>query len=146
MPPPRVLTMMIMKLQKLILLSLVLFPFTAAHGARIHELREKASHVVVGEVTGVFKSDGKEYIGYVVRIRVEALEKGEGAAKGQYFYAECFERKPHAGPGSPTPGANGHSGVPKVGDRVRVFTNEEKSINEGVYPNWYDVLPKADEN
>ena len=134
-----------MKTQELILLFLGLFSLVSARGERISEQRENASHVVVGEVTNVFKSDGREYIGYVVRIRVEAVEKGDGPAVGQFFYAECFDRKPHKGPGSPAPGASGHSGVPEVGDRVRVFTNEEDSIYEGVYPNWYDLLPKRGE-
>ena len=88
-----------MRIQKLILLLLGLFSLTIARGERINESREDATHVVVGEVTEVFKSDGKEYVGYVVRIRVEELEKGAGPTKGQYFHAECFERKPHKGPG-----------------------------------------------
>jgi len=135
-----------MKIQNLILLLLGLFSLTIARGERINEFRKDATHVVLGEVTKVFKSDGEEYVGYVVRIQVEALEKGAGPAKGQHFYAECFERKPHIGPGGPAPGASGHSGVPKVGDRVRVFTNEKKAIYEGVYPNWYDVLTEVDES
>ncbi len=120
-----------MKVQNLILLLLGLFSLTIAYGERITEFRDDASHVVLGEVTEVFKSDGKEYVGYVVRIRVEELEKGTGPAKGQHFYAECFEKKPHIGPGKPAPGASGHSGVPKVGDRVRVFTNEKKRFTRG---------------
>jgi hypothetical protein len=133
-----------MKIPKLILLILALFSFVLARAERKTQSRQDASHVVVGEVTEVFKSEGKTHIFYVVRIRVEMLEKGSGSAKGQHFYAECFERKPHKGTGVAAPGISGHSAVPKVGDRVRVFVNEKESIYEGVYPNWYDALPKVD--
>ena len=133
-----------MKIQNLTLLLLVLFSFALARGEKIPEFRKDATHVVVGEITKVFKSEGKEYISYVVRIRVEVLEKGSGAVAGQHFYAECFQRIPHNGPGVAAPGASGHSGVPKVGDRVRVFVKDKESIYEGVYPNWYDALAKAD--
>ena len=34
--------------------------------------------------------------------------------------------------------------VAKVGDRVRVFTIDEDSVNKGVYPDWYDVLPEKE--
>ncbi|GHC67748.1 hypothetical protein GCM10007100_39830 [Roseibacillus persicicus] len=144
MLPSSVVTHMTMKDKILILLFLNLFSLTIAKGERIRESKESASHVVVGEVTKVFKSDGKDYVGYVVRIKVEMFEKGTGPAKGHHFYVECFERKPHEGPGRPAPGASGHSGVPKVGERVRIFTNESNAINLGVYPTWYDVLPSVD--
>ncbi|MFK7850573.1 MAG: hypothetical protein AB8D78_06300 [Akkermansiaceae bacterium] len=130
--------------KKLILLFLALFFLGIARGEKVPERREDASHVVVGKVSEVFKSDGQEYVAYVVKIQVEKVEKGKGPAKGHFFYAECFERKPHEGPGVPEPGASGHTGVPKAGERIRVFTNNGNSANEGVYPDWYDVLSKVE--
>lgn len=137
-----------MKILNLILLFLAFFSLMSARGERAGQSKDAASHVVVGEVTEVVKlgGGGGEHIEYRVRIQVEAVEKGKGPAKGQDFYARCFQSTPFKGSGSRPPGVSGHSGVPKVGDRVRVFTNDKKAIYEGVYPNWYDVLPKEDES
>lgn len=85
MPPRSVLTIKDMKIRNLIVLLLGPFFLNVAHGERIDESREDASHVVVGEVTEVFESDGEEYVGYLVRIRIEELEKGTGPAKGLHF-------------------------------------------------------------
>lgn len=132
-------------LRSLSLLFLALLSVASTEGARIPEDRGEATHVVVGRVTTVFKSVGKEYTGYVVRLRIEGVEKGKGLKEGCFFYAECFSRHPHKGPGLPKPGAKGHAGVPKVGERVRVHVNEDNGIFEGVYPDWFDVLRRKDE-
>jgi hypothetical protein len=129
-----------MKIQKLILIFLGLFSLTCAYAERMDELRTDASHIVVGEVEEVLKTEGKESVRYVVKMRVHAIEKGKGLVKGEHFEAECFLGK--KGLLMPRLSPSGHSGVPVVGDRVRVFTNKKKSIYEGVYRNWYDVLPK----
>ena len=113
-----------------------------ARADRPIEKRSEATYVVTGTVAAVYTEDGGEYRGHVVAIRIEAVEKGPGLKPGEILYAYCYQRKPDA------PGINwdpGHDVVPKVGSRVRAFVNRGDGKNEGVFPNWVDVLaePKA---
>jgi hypothetical protein len=110
---------------------------TTVRADRPTEKRSEATYVVSGVVEGVFTSDGGEYRGYVVAIRIDAIEKGPGLKQGEVLYASCYQRKPDA------PGINwdpGHDLVPKVGARIRAFVNRGDGRNEGTFPNWVDVL------
>jgi hypothetical protein len=129
-------------IQSLSVALLVLCSFSTARSERPSESQQDATHVVEGVVEGVYESAGARYTSWVVKVRVAKVVRGKGAEAGKVFYAECFRRNPHEGPGEPEPGASGHAGVPEVGDSVRVFTNERRGVNEGVYPDWFDVLTK----
>ncbi len=117
---------------------LILAAFAAtARADRPVENRSEATYVVTGTVAAVYADDGGEYRGYVVAIRIDGVEKGPGLKPGETLYAYCYRRKPDA------PGINwdpGHDVVPKVGARVRAFVNRGDGRNEGVFPNWVDVL------
>ncbi len=108
-----------------------------ARADRPPEKRSDATYVVTGTVEAVFTSDVGEYRGYIVAIAIEASERGPGLKKGEILYASCYQRKPDA------PGINwdsGHDLVPKPGSRIRAYVNRGNGKNEGVYPNWVDVL------
>jgi len=110
---------------------------TAALAARPVEKRSDATYVVTGTVAAVYTEDGAEYRGHVVAIRIEAVEKGTGLKRGEVLYASCYKRKADA------PGINwdsGHEVVPKVGARIKAFINRGDGKNEGVFPDWVDVL------
>lgn len=115
---------------------------TTARADRPPERRSDATYVVTGTVEAVYTADDGEYRRHIVALRIEAAEKGPGLKKGEILYASCYQRKPDA------PGINwdsGHDLVPKVGTRVKAFVNRGDGRNEGVFPNWVDVLsePKA---
>lgn len=88
------------------------------------ELRETATHVVTGEVVSVYaKTETKEswkYVRYVAELRVEASEKGDGLAKGDLVYVRYWTRS-WSGLGVMPPSTNGHRGIPKEGEKVRVY-------------------------
>jgi hypothetical protein len=110
---------------------------TEARAARPPEKRSDATYVVTGTVVGVYTADDGEYRHHVVALKIEEAEKGPGLKRGEILYASCYQRKPDA------PGINwdsGHDLVPEVGARVKAFVNRGDGRNEGVYPNWVDVL------
>ena len=118
----------------------LLLPFAccaAALAERPAQDRKEASHVVVGTVERVFQSDRGPELGYIVAIRIEKLEKGNGYEDGDVFYAYCFQRKRNA---PRVPSASGHRAVPRPEQRIRAFVNRQYGEMEGVYPNWFDVL------
>ena len=123
------------------LLILASFAMTA-RADRPPEKRSDATYVVTGTVEGVYTADDGEYRHHVVALKIEAAEKGPGLNAGEILYASCYQRKPDA------PGINwdsGHALVPKAGARVKAFINRGDGRNEGVFPNWVDVVsePKA---
>ena len=120
----------------LTLLALVCFAATA-RADRPPEKRSDATYVVTGTVEGVYTNDDGEYRHHVVALKIEEAEKGPGLKRGEILYASCYQRKPDA------PGINwdsGHDLVPKAGARVKAFVNRGDGRNEGVFPNWVDVL------
>ena len=114
-----------------------------AFAARIPEDKKDASHVVVGTVSDVFKSVGEKYTGYVVLLKLESIEKGEGLKAGELLYTYCYQRNPIKGDGPVEPGSIGHSSVPKKGQQIKVYVNRDKGQWEGVYPNWYEPSAKT---
>jgi hypothetical protein len=88
------------------------------------ELRETATHVVVGKVEQVFarqeKVNNYEYTRYVAEVRVDKLEKGDGLKPGELMYVRYWRRR-WVGPGDSPVGSNGHRGLPSEGQAVRVY-------------------------
>lgn len=123
-----------------LLFAIIVFGGTLKVSAeRPPEDRDSASHILTGTVEAVFKRDGGANNEYVIALRIEKLEKGEGWEPGEVFYAYCFQRKPDA---PKIPSAGGHKAVPKEGQRIRAFVHRRDGTFEGNYPNWFDVLPK----
>ncbi len=107
--------------------------------ARPVQKRENADYALVGPVSAVYVQETEGYMRYVVEMRVEQVEKGAGLRKGDYFRAFCYQRKP--GKGGLEFDTAGHKAVPREGQRIRAFVNDGRGYHEGVYPDWFDVLP-----
>jgi hypothetical protein len=107
------------------------------YAERPPERREDATYVITGTVDGLYVRKTRYYSHYIVKIRVEQVERGKDLQPGDVFYAACFRRDPNA-PREPSP--QGHATIPREGQRVRVYVNDLRGENEGVYPNWVDIL------
>jgi hypothetical protein len=123
---------------------------------RAPEERGEATHVIVGTVEGVYVREERGTRHYLVEIAVEKVEKGEGFKPGQTFYVGCYlwnrdyykgkklteeEQKQLALRGSP------YAGVPKEGERVRVYAkhdavyaNGRQGKYTGIFPDWYEAV------
>ncbi len=106
--------------------------------ARPVEKREQAEYVVSGEVTAVYSRETAGYREYIVEIEVAEVEKGSGIRNGDTFRAFCYQRK--EGKGGLEFDTAGHTTVPKEGQQVKAFANRADGRNEGVYPNWIDIV------
>jgi hypothetical protein len=88
------------------------------------QMAKMATHIVQGKVRGIYTSTGKAgnyaQTYYVAELGIDQVEKGEGLKAGGLVYVRYWTQY-WAGPGSPPPGTNGHRGLPKVGDAVRVY-------------------------
>lgn len=133
---------------------------TAARAEKVDmtaaQLSESATHVVVGKVGAIYERvsrDGEWRVtSRVLEVAVEAVEKGEGLAAGTPLYARCWTRA-WAGRGGPPPSTGGHRGIPKEGERVRIylarnaydgFTLENKDGGYNVIgANGFEALPAA---
>jgi hypothetical protein len=111
----------------------------SARAARPNEMRESADYVVVAPVTAVYVQDTEGYLNYIVEMRVEQAVKGDGLRKGDTFRAYCYKRKP--GKGGIQFDSAGHNAVPEVGQRIKAFVKNGRGRHEGIYPDWFDVLP-----
>jgi hypothetical protein len=120
------------------LLAVALLAVEPARAERPSEKRDKADYVLSGVVTAVYSRETTGYREYVVAIKVEEVEKGAGVKKGDTFRAFCYQRK--EGKGGLEFDTTGHSTVPKEGQRVKAFVNRADGRNEGVYPDWIDVV------
>jgi hypothetical protein len=107
-----------------------------APAGRPNQKREDASYVFSGQVRAMYVAGAKEYKAYIVELKVEEITKGDRLKKGDIFRAFCYQNK------APEPfQTRGHSKVPEVGQHIRVYVNDARGHNEGVYPDWFDVLP-----
>lgn len=126
-----------------------LLPSLFATGARAEkldmspaELRATATHVIVGKVRAIYSRQDDaaswRYTHYVAEVAVEEVEKGDGIPKGSLLYARYWTRRWIA-PTPPPPSTSGHRGLPKAGQKTRIylsrdnydgFTNEN---NDGGY-------------
>ncbi len=107
------------------------------------EKRENADYVISGTVAAVYIRETKGYRDYVVEISVEKVEKGSDIRTGDIFRALCYQRKP--GMGGLEFDTAGHKTVPKEGQRVTAFVMRLGGRNEGVSPDWIDILGGASE-
>ena len=87
-------------------------------------LKKAATQVVVGDVIAIYtrpsKTDRWNYTHYVAEVKVTAVEKGNDAKVGDLVYARYWHRR-WAGPGKPPMSTAGHSGLPKEGERLRIY-------------------------
>jgi hypothetical protein len=127
-----------------------------AFAERAPERRSQATHVVVGTVAGVYMRQEKDTRYYLVEIAIEKVEKGEGFKPGETFYVGCYLWAPDYYKGKKLTqkeqkqlqfrGA-AYNGVPKEGERVRVYAkhdavyaNGRPGKYTGIYPDWYEAL------
>jgi hypothetical protein len=122
---------------------------TESLAERAPEDRQQATHVVIGRVDGVYVRKDERTLHYIVEITVEKVEKGDGLKPGEALYVGCYlwdpdwlkgkklseqEQKQIALEGP------AYDGVPKEGQRVKVYARHVQGKYVGVYPDWYDVL------
>ena len=126
-----------MKRALIVLLYLsIIVPTTIAE--MLPEQRADASHVVIGTVDRVFQRDAKENKEFIVRLKVEKMEKGDGFAPGDFLHAFCFTRKWSL---LPIPAPSGHRAVPKEGERIKAYLHRRTGTFAGNYPDWFDAVP-----
>jgi tetratricopeptide (TPR) repeat protein len=107
------------------------------------EKRADADYVVSGTVTGVYSRDSEGYSNYIIEIKVDQVEKG-AVNKSDFFRAFCYRRKP--GKGGLQFDTDGHNTVPKEGQRIKAFVTKGYGWNEGIYPDWVDILDGSKPN
>jgi hypothetical protein len=87
-------------------------------------LRDTATHVIVGTVATIYASRAtdKEWdtTSYLAEVRIETVEKGEGIKAGDLVYVRYWHRSWVAGK-IPPPATNGHRGLPKPGESLRIY-------------------------
>ena len=127
-----------------------------AFAERRPEERSEATHVIVGTVEGVYVREKGDTRYYLVEISIEKVEKGDGFKPGATFYVGCYLWTPDYYKGKKltpqeqtrlTLRGGPYDGVPKEGERVRVYAKHQaKYANgrpgkyDGIYPGWYEVL------
>lgn len=110
------------------ILALVFLGLATANAEKVDmppaRLLEQATHVVVGRAAAIYARTAREggwsVTRYVAEVRVDAVEKGAGIVATDPLYVRYWTRT-WAGPGSPPPSTSGHRGLPKEGDRVRLY-------------------------
>ena len=108
---------------------------------RPEETHGKASHVVRGHVTGVFIREGEEEMEYMVRMRIEAIERGTGHQTGESIYVYAYQLKPDA---PVKDAANGHNSLPKEGQYIRAWIKGGQGQMKALYPDWFERLNQRD--
>jgi hypothetical protein len=87
------------------------------------ELRQTATHVIVGKVAAVYERTETgpqwKYTHYLAEVQVEKAEKGDVKA-GDLVYVRYW-RKAWVGAGQQPPDTAGHRGLPAVKDTLRVY-------------------------
>jgi hypothetical protein len=131
-------------------------PAAETFAERAPEQRSQATHVVLGTVAGVYTREEKATRYFLVEIAIEKVEKGEGFKPGETFYVGGYLWVPDYYKGKELTeeernqlafrGA-AYSGVPKEGERVRVYAkhdavyaNGRPGKYSGIYPDWYEVV------
>ena len=112
------------------------------------QLREKATHVITGKADAIYKRTEEKgdwaYTYYIVEIRVDDSEKGEGIGKDELFYAKYWRRS-WIGDGRVPSSGMGHRGLPAEGDSLRVYLEyDTQNNNNGIFkvvgPNGFEKL------
>ena len=112
----------------------------SSRAERPPERRADATYVITGNVDRVYQHTTSRYRYYIVKIRVEQVDRGKGVKPDDIFYASCFQRRPNA-PLEPSP--QGHRAIAREGQKIKAYVNDRGGENEGVYPDWFDVLEQA---
>jgi hypothetical protein len=119
---------------------------------RPQESRDKATHVAIGRVEGVYAQEGATGANQrcVVEIAVEKVERGGGLKAGTALYASIYRPNPKAPDLKKMTEREqkrylltvdgGHDAAPRPGTRVRVFLIHSAGTYTGVFPRWVDVL------
>lgn len=137
-----------MNAARIVSLVLVLTALAPAFAERIFEKKENATNVVTGTVTKVYSKDSKlgdtgVFTHYLVEIKVQKVEKGDGIKPEQPLYVRCS--RPTKQPGTPIAGPSGHRYIPKEGETIRAFLNRQPDGGfEVVYPEGIDPLGKVE--
>lgn len=128
--------------QSTLTITVVLFGALVAtmYAERPRESEDNATFVVTGTVQKVFERDSGSNTDYVIQIRIDGVEKGDGLIPRDYIYAYCFRRKPDA---PREPSASGHGRPPKEKQRIRARIKHSRGRMEGLYPNWFEVLSEG---
>ena len=108
-------------------------------------LLKESTHAVVAKVAAIYtrtvREDKWDVTRYVAEVRVETVEKGDGIVTSDPLYVRYWTRT-FAGPGTQPPSTAGHRGIPKEGDRVRIYL--AKNAYDGFDPDnkdgGYNVL------
>jgi hypothetical protein len=128
--------------------AIVLFGFSAC-GDRQTEKREDASHVFIGTVDALHEDRGDGQVNYRVDIRIVLVEKGGGPKPGEVVPVTCYlafpapdirSPKPKTGILGIGPRPGSYNGVPKQGERVRVYARKSDHTYKANYPDWYDIV------
>jgi hypothetical protein len=116
---------------------------------RAPEERSNATHVILGKVEGVYLREEGDTRHYLVEIAVEKSEKGDNVKPGETFYVRCYLWTPDFYKGKKLSEAEekrltlrgaAYDGVPKEGERVRVYAKSHSDKYYGIYPDWYEVV------
>jgi hypothetical protein len=88
------------------------------------ELRQTATHVVVGKVKAIYERTESSSLWrttfYVAELEVANGEKGEGIKPGDLIYVRYWHRR-WIGKGPPEPNTSGHRGLPTANETLRVY-------------------------
>jgi hypothetical protein len=109
------------------------------------QLREVATHVVVGKVVAIYErtkiDKERETTNYVAEIQISKCEKGDELEPGDLVYARYWHSKwlPDA---TPVPGTSGHAGLPAEGETLRVYLaqNAYDGFNKGNDDGGFNVI------
>src|SRR5688572_9556404 len=92
------------------------------------ELKQRATHIVTGEVRAVYSLESGERPDYAdrkfcVELTPSAVEKGEGLKEGRALYVRTWKpaKRPQAWTGS-----QGQNKIPEPNQRVRLYLKESK--------------------
>lgn len=121
------------------------------------KLEREATHIVEGEVQGVYTRDvasdlygpGTVVTQFLIEIEVRTCAKGDRIQPNDVIYGRCWKVKRRGVKGL-LPGPGGHFQIPEEGDHVRAFLKKGRYLgvapdNNGlnvVYPNGIDYLPE----
>jgi lysophospholipase L1-like esterase len=101
-----------------------------------------AASIAVGTVKAIYTEETKDArwikIAGVVEIQVGKLEKGDKIEAGDLVYVR-FWQEHWIGKGNPPPYGSGH-GLPKKGDKVRVYLDKKDGGYEALLPNGFEVI------
>jgi hypothetical protein len=109
------------------------------------QLRKTATHVVKGKVQAIYsrvETDANwKTTRWLAEVAIEEAEKGEGLAKGGLVYARYWTRE-WVGRGDMPSGTNGHRGLPKEGQSLRIYLAKDAydGFGDGGKDGGYNVI------